>query len=162
MNRAVTATRVVVVTAALALACGGATKPAPAPPPAADLLSTDEMVELCVRLHTEVTTCAPEFVGLNLDLRAQYSPEFAQMIADPAVRAQVVAEGVAETAADAADAQARCTEFAQPAWGPAQPRADLATLEGCYAEPACDAKMACLRPVIEPRFAYRAAHDGPH
>jgi hypothetical protein len=142
-------------------ACGGKAAPATTSQ-SSDLLTADEMVGLCVKLHTEVTSCAREFVGLNIDLRIQYSPQFADAMKDPAVRAQAEEEGAAETVADAANAQARCTEFARPEWGPAQPRADVATLDGCYAQPTCDAKMVCLRPLIEPRFAYRAEHDGPH
>lgn len=140
--------------------CGSSTSPRPAGP-SPDLLSTSEMVTLCERLHHEVVSCAREFVTLNLDLRSMYSSEFAQQISDPAARTAAIEEGIAETASDAAHAQERCTEFAQPAWGPPQPRSDLEVLEGCYQQTACTAKMACLRPVIEPRFAYRAAHHGP-
>lgn len=116
------------------------------------------MVGLCERLHREVVSCTREFVGLNIDLRIKYMPEFAERMADPEFRKAVEAEGAKETIDDAASAHERCVEFAKPAWGQPQPRTDLAALDGCYAQTACDAKMACLRPLIEPRFAYRAQH----
>ena len=119
------------------------------------------MVALCERLHHEVVSCPREFVTLNLDLRSKYSPEFAQQISDPEVRSAAIEQGITETANDAAHAHEQCTEFAKPAWGPAQPRSDLEVLEGCYRQAACPERVECLRPVIEPRFAYRAAHDGP-
>ena len=125
------------------------------------MLSSSEMVALCERLHHEVVSCPREFVTLNLDLRSKYSPEFAQQISDPEVRSAAIEQGITETANDAAHAHEQCTEFAKPAWGPAQPRSDLEVLEGCYRQAACPERVECLRPVIEPRFAYRAAHDGP-
>ncbi len=115
------------------------------------------MVELCVTLHQKAEACPGEFVAMNVELRAKYSPEFARLLEDPEARLQIEAAGRAETLADAASARARCAEFAQPQWGPAQPRGDLARMEACYAQATCDARMACLRPFIEPRFAYRAA-----
>jgi hypothetical protein len=129
------------------------------PPPVTDLLSQTEMVELCVELHTNAAACPTEFTKMNLDLRAKYSPEFAQQIADPETRRQAEAAGVAETAADAASARERCTEFAKPEWGKAQPRGDVDRLDACYALTSCDAKMACVQPIVEPRFAYRAANS---
>jgi hypothetical protein len=135
-----------------------AADPQASPPDASDLLSTAESIDLCVELHTQVRSCALEFTRLNLSLREAYSPEFAQKLREPGVREQVEAMGVAETDADAAQARERCTEFAKPQWGPPQPRADLARLQVCYAMPGCDDKMTCLRPIIEPRFAYRAQH----
>lgn len=119
------------------------------------------MIALCERLHHEVAPCARAFVQMNLDLRARYSPELAAQLADPEAREAAEQAGMAETAQDAEHAHERCTEFAKPAWGPAQPRSDLARLDACYREASCAAKMSCLRPVIEPRFAYRAAHAGP-
>jgi hypothetical protein len=146
------------VSAWLLVAACRSSAPAPASPP----LSENEMIALCERLHHEVVPCAHEFVQLNLDLRAQYSPEFAAQLSDPEVRHAAEQAGEAETAQDAEHAHERCTEFAKPTWGPAQPRSDLARLDSCYREASCEAKMRCLRPVIEPRFAYRAAHGGPH
>jgi hypothetical protein len=144
----------------IATSCGGAKSTTTQ---ASATLSQPEMVDLCVTLHTKAAACPAEFARLNMGLREQYSPEFAAAMKDPEMRKQVEAEGAAETNADAANAKERCTEFAQPQWGPAAQRSDLARLDACYAEASCDAKMACLRPIIEPRFAYRAAHrGGPH
>ncbi|HPH69185.1 MAG TPA: hypothetical protein PLF40_25705, partial [Kofleriaceae bacterium] len=88
--------------AALALvACRHqASTTAPATPPSATL-SQAEMVDLCVNLHTNVAACPLEFTKMNLDLRAKYSPEFAQMMQDPAMRQAAETEGAAETKADA-------------------------------------------------------------
>ncbi len=127
-----------------------------------DLLSGDEMVDLCVNLHTNAAKYPDELTRMNLDLRAKYSPQFAQMLRDPELRKQAEATGVAETAADAASARERCTAFAKPEWGKPQPRNDVSRLEGCYALASCDAEMACIQPIVEPRFAYRAAHGQPH
>lgn len=149
----------------LALGCGGATPPRTddkAKPVAKDRLTQAEMVELCVTLHQKAAVCPGEFTDLNIDLRAKYVPEFARMVADPETRAKMRAAGIAETAADAANARERCEEFAQPAWGEPQPRGDLARLDTCYAIAECAGKMTCLRPIIEPRFAYRASHGEPH
>lgn len=135
---------------------GGASKPA-APAASSDRRMTqDEMVEFCVTLHTKVQSCAAEFTAMNVDLRATYSPEFAAMVSDPAQRQQIIEEGTKESLADAASAQERCVEFAQPSWGEPQPVSDTARLDGCLAQSSCDAKMACLRPLVEPRFAFRA------
>jgi hypothetical protein len=134
----------------------GSNKPAPVGATSAGMLDNDGMVSACVRLHTAVQSCTPEFVGMNLDLRSQYSPEFASMMKDPAIRAEAENEGAAETAADAAQAPERCKEFAKPEWGPPQPKSDVAVLEGCYAKSSCAEKMACIKPIIEPRFAFRA------
>ncbi len=148
--------------AALALvACRHqASTTAPATPPSATL-SQAEMVDLCVNLHTNVAACPLEFTKMNLDLRAKYSPEFAQMMQDPAMRQAAETEGAAETKADAANARAQCSEFAKPEWGAPQPRTDLAKLDACYAMTNCAAQMQCIAPIVEPRFAYRAAHGQP-
>jgi hypothetical protein len=153
-----------VITAGSALAgCHSKSTTASVPPAGAvdPTLSQAEMVDLCVNLHSKAAACPAEFTKLNIDLRIKYSPEFAQMMQDPAVRQQAQAEGVAETSADAANARERCTEFAKPEWGAAQPRSDLARLDTCYAMSSCDGKMQCLQPLIEPRFAYRATHGQP-
>ena len=144
--------------------CGGTPPPADhkPPPTASERLTQAEMVGLCVTLHEKAAACPAEFTDLNIDLRAQYVPEFAQMIADPETRAKVRAAGIAETTADAANARERCEEFAKPSWGQPQPRADLARLDTCYGLAECAAKMTCLRPIIEPRFAYRAKHGEAH
>lgn len=131
------------------------------PSPADPTLSQAEMVDLCVNLHSKAAVCPSEFTKLNIELRIKYSPEFAQMMQDPAIRQQAQDAGVAETSADAANARERCTEFAKPEWGAAQPRSDLARLETCYAMSSCDGKMQCLQPLIEPRFAHRAKHGQP-
>ncbi len=133
-----------------------------ASPSAADpTLSQAEMVELCVNLHSKAAGCPSEFTKLNIELRIKYSPEFAQMMQDPAIRQQAQYAGVAETSTDAANARERCTEFAIPEWGAAQPRSDLARLDTCYAMSSCDGKMQCLQPLIKPRFAHRAKHGQP-
>ena len=46
--------------------------------------------------------------------------------------------------------------------GSPQPRGDLAVLDGCYAKQACADKIGCMRPVIEPRFKYRAERQPKH
>lgn len=153
---------VAIAGSALAACHSKSSNPTVPPAGAADpTLSQPEMVDLCVNLHSKAAACPAEFTNLNIELRIKYSPEFAQMMQDPAVRQQAQAAGVAETSADAANARERCTEFAKPDWGAAQPRSDLARLDACYAMASCDDKMQCLRPLIEPRFAFRAAHDEP-
>lgn len=140
----------------LAACGGGGAKPAT---PGADpdrLMTQDEMVAFCVTLHSEVQSCAAEFTAMNVDLRATYSPEFAAMVSDPAQRQAIIEQGTQESLADAASAHERCVEFAQPSWGEPQPVGDTARLDACLAQPSCDAKMACLRPLVEPRFAFRA------
>jgi hypothetical protein len=126
------------------------------------MLSYDESVSVCERLHREALPCAAEFIDLNIELRMKYSPEFAQAMKDPATRKEVTEIGLQEVSRDAANARERCSEYAKPEWGPPQPRTDLAVFEACYAKPACPDKMACLRPVMEPRFKYRAEHGSPH
>jgi len=126
------------------------------------MLSYDESVALCERLHHEALACIPEFVELNIELRIKYSPEFAEAMKDPAARKEASEIGRRETVSDAGNAHARCQEFAKPEWGPPQPRTDLAVLESCYAKPACGDKISCLRPVSEPRFKYRAERHSRH
>lgn len=152
----------IVLASLMFVGCGSST-PSPTPrPSAADPLTTEEGIALCERLHREAVPCAREFIELNIDLRAKYSPQFAEAVKDPAVRAQAVEAGVAEAAHDAEHARERCTEYVKPQWGPPQPRSDLAVLDSCYAKASCADKMACLRPVIEPRFQYRAAREAEH
>jgi hypothetical protein len=139
------------------LAACGSNKPAASSAKAGgELLSREEMVPFCMRLHEQGAKCPQQFVAVNVDLRVQYDPQFAEMMKDPAIRAQAEQEGAAETASDAANAKARCEEFVQPAWGPEAPRSHAKAAEGCYAKATCEEKMACLKPIIEPRFAYRA------
>jgi hypothetical protein len=153
---------------AVAVGCGGSAAapasgaaPQPTDPETAALLSQEEMVELCVTLHQKVEACPGEFVAMNVELRAKYDPELARLLEDPEARLQIEAAGRAETFADAASARQRCAEFAQPQWGPAQPRGDRARMDGCYAQATCGAQMTCLQPFIEPRFAYRAKQAAP-
>lgn len=141
-------------------ACGGRAPSNPSPAPAT--LSYDEMVSLCERLHREAIACAAEFIDLNIELRMKYSPEFADAMKDPAVRKEVTETGLKEVRDDAANAHERCSEYAKPEWGPPQPRGDLAVLDGCYAKQACADKVGCMRPVIEPRFKYRAERQPKH
>ena len=152
-----------ILIAVVMLGCGshaaGPSSP-PSSPPA--VLSYDEGVALCERLHREAVPCAAEFIDLNIELRAKYSPEFAEAIKDPAARKEITEIGLQEVVKDAANVHERCSEYVKPEWGPPQPRADLAVLDACYAKPACPDKIECLRPVMEPRFKYRAEHHSPH
>ena len=157
-NKIRSTTLVALLASSAITGCHRNATPASVPPAAEPILSQAEMVDLCVNLHSKAAACPAEFTSLNIELRIKYSPEFAQLMQDPAVRQQAQAAGVTETSADAAIARERCAEFAQPAWGAAQPRSDLARLDACYALASCDAKMQCLQPLIEPRFAYRATH----
>jgi hypothetical protein len=150
--------RVFTILVLVVLACGGHASPSPSPPPASEpaMLSYDEMVALCERLHREAITCADELIDLNIELRMKYSPDFAEAMKDPAARKEAIQVGLTEVRSDATHAHERCSEYAKPDWGAAQPRSDLAVLDGCYAKPACADKIRCMRPVIEPRFKYRA------
>jgi hypothetical protein len=113
---------------------------------------------MCVRLHQEAARCPEDFTRLNLELRAKYVPEMAAALTDPAQRAAIEAQGVEETKADGAIAEERCKEFIKPEWGPPTPKADAAAADQCYQQADCGSRMSCLRPVIEPRYQYRAAH----
>lgn len=144
------------------VACGGGAPSSPSPAPEPATLSYDEMVALCERLHREAIACAAEFTDLNIELRMKYSPEFAEEMKDPAARKEVTEIGLKEMRDDAANAHKRCSEYAKPEWGAPQPRSDLAVLDGCYTKPACADKIGCMRPVIEPRFKYRAERQSKH
>jgi hypothetical protein len=153
---------------AIGAACGGASAPAPSPSAAGTAneesegtLSPAEAQAMCVQLHQEAARCPLEFTLVNLELRAKYVPEMAAALADPAQRAAIEAQGVEETKADGAAAEARCAEFIKPEWGPPTPKAAAAAAQRCYQQPDCSARMGCLRAVIEPRYQYRAVHAPP-
>ena len=154
--------RALLIIALVLFACGGHAPSSPPPPAEPATLSYDEMIALCERLHREATACAPEFIDLNIELRIKYSPEFAEAMKDPAARKEVAELGLKEVRDDAAQAHERCSEYAKPEWGAPQPRSDLAVLDGCYAKSSCSDKIGCMRPVIEPRFKYRAERQSQH
>jgi hypothetical protein len=123
-------------------------------------LSYEDTVNMCVKLHQEMLQCPAEFVSMNIDLRVQYSPEFAQMMSDPATRAEAEKVGLEETKNDGgAAAQGQCQEYAKPSWGPPTTQANAAALDDCYKLTSCSEQMACIRPQIEPRFRYRAEQE---
>jgi hypothetical protein len=123
-------------------------------------LSYEDTVSMCVELHQEMLKCPAEFVSMNIDLRMQYSPEFAQMMSDPAARAEAEKAGIEETKIDGgAAAQEQCQEYAKPEWGPPTAQTTAVALEDCYKITSCSKQMACIRPQVEPRFRYRAEQE---
>lgn len=126
--------------------------------PAEGTAPLEQATAMCVRLHEEAARCTEPFVDQLLELRARYDPAFAQRLADPQQREELRRIGIEETledgTGDLARREARCTEYARN--GPPAPASDPSTLEACYRLPDCASRVACMRPVLERRFAARA------
>lgn len=149
--------------------------PEPAPAPAAEsespagatsseALALEEGTDFCVRLHEQVLPCSEAFIDLIMDLRAQYDPNFAAMMADANTKAEARKTGLEELAADGAGPleprRERCRGYASH--GPPTPRSAVPRVEACYAMAACAEKVECLRPVMEERFqGFQRAKAGP-
>jgi hypothetical protein len=124
----------------------------------ADALPLEEATELCIRLHEEAFVCKEEFIDLVIDLRGKYDPRFAKVLASREGRAAAKAEGLKEAVADGSGEleprRRKCARYA--AHGPPVPKADRPFLQACYTKPSCLERVACMKPVLERRFADRA------
>lgn len=122
-------------------------------------LDAPSATSLCMRLHEQGAQCADGFNALLVDLREQHDPRFAELLKQPGLREQILVEGRAEVLADGTgpheQREARCAEFVEH--GPAVPAADGPALERCYTLSSCEKRLECMRPVLEVRFATRAA-----
>lgn len=162
-----TALNACALTTLLALqACGGATEPRPAhpSPPAApvaaasdEYLSLDDATALCVHLHEEMVSCAPELMDLIIDLRRRYDPSWPANHPTPESEAEAKIVGIEELKDEGTGPieprRERCRGYAQ---APKTPRDVPATLDPCFKITDCTQKVECTRPVMEARFRARA------
>ncbi len=125
-------------------------------------LGTEQATAMCLRLYEQGAACLDPFADLLLELRAEHDPRFADMIADPGLRKDlrraVRQEALAGGSGPLPERRRRCGEYAR--LGPPVPSGDPAALEACYALADCQARVACMRPVLEHRFKARAAGAG--
>lgn len=158
----------------LAVACGAtrteappATTPASSPSGAgatesaggSESLGLEQSIDFCVRLHEQAVPCAGEFIDVILELREKYFPEFAAQMVDDTARARIREKGIEETLVDGTGPveprRDRCKEYVVN--GPPTPRSVVSEAEACYTATTCEERMGCLRPLLEARFAERAA-----
>jgi hypothetical protein len=150
-----------VLTTLIALqACGGAVAPRPAPPVSAEAdeyLSLEDATALCVHLHEEMVSCAPELMDLIIELRRRYDPSWPVDHPSPDSEAEAKAVGIEELKNEGTGPleprQELCRGYAR---SPKTPRAVPATLEPCFKISECKQKVECTRPVMETRFRARA------
>lgn len=122
-------------------------------------LDAPSATALCLRLHEQGAQCVDGFNTLLVELREKHDPRFAELLSRPGLRQQVLEEGRAEVLADGTgpleQREARCAGFVEH--GPAVPAADGPALERCYALSSCEERLECIKPVLDVRFATRAA-----
>jgi hypothetical protein len=122
-----------------------------------EYLSLDEATTLCVHLHEELVSCAPEFMDLIIDLRRRYDPSWPINHPTPEAEAEAKMVGIEETKEDGSGPlgprRERCRGYAQ---APKTPRQVPAKLEPCFKISDCKQRVECTRPVMEARFRARA------
>jgi|GEM_PF-7018655 len=151
----------IVVTTFIALqTCGSAVQPRPAQAVSAapdEYLSLEDATDLCVHLHEEMVSCAPEFMDLIIDLRRRYDPSWPVNHPTPESEAEAKVVGIEELKNEGSGPleprQELCRGYAQ---SPKTPREVPATLDPCFKISDCTQKVECTRPVMELRFRARA------
>lgn len=155
MSRLLSLSLVLVLTAALAPACG--TSDAAAPPVAPNQVqpaTAGDAKPLCVEIFTRNRTCTDQYIPALVDLRAKYDQP-AGIAADVAAnRADVIAHAKTEWATDSLPEaiDATCAKIIANPAGFTQADGDAA--QACLAHTDCAAYTACFMPLFEKRFTH--------
>ncbi len=118
-------------------------------------LSRSESSKLCVRFLAHILPCAADYAELELELRAEVFPAMARLLRQPLQRRQFLQKARSRLKILAGAGKAKrwrhCGQ--ESPFGPQARRAEQKQLESCYLLPDCQAKLACLKPMLRRRFA---------